>query len=83
MSAAQFRLGESIGQRLSARGDAREAIADSRAHGSGPSPSTRIPAGDGPLALDPLSPIAFEPGPAELTGPLALDPLSPIGPDAT
>jgi hypothetical protein len=30
------------------------------------------------LRLDPLSPLAFEPGPTELTGPLALAPLSPI-----
>lgn len=35
-----------------------------------------------PPALDPLSPIAFETGPAESAGPLALDPLSPLGGDA-
>ncbi len=36
-----------------------------------------------PLALDPLSPTAFEPGRAESAGPLALDPLSPLGRDAS
>jgi hypothetical protein len=103
MRAAQFRLEEFIRQRLRARGDAEEAVADAHVRGFGPSSSTRIPAGqvaeeptaDGdeartgdpeptpdPLALDPLSPIASEPRPAELAGPLALDPLSPIARDA-
>jgi hypothetical protein len=106
MSAAGFRLEESIGQRLGALGGRGEAIADARLHGCGPARSTRIRAGDGqvaeeathdgdeagtgdtdptwdPLALDPLSPIAFEPGPAESAGPLVLDPLSPLRRDAS
>jgi hypothetical protein len=36
-----------------------------------------------PMALEPLGPMGWEPGRAELAGPLALDPLSPIGRDAT
>jgi hypothetical protein len=35
------------------------------------------------MALEPLGPMGWEPGRAELAGPLALDPLSPIGRDAT
>jgi hypothetical protein len=106
MSTVGFRLEESIGPGLPALGGRGEAIADARFRGLGPSPSTRLRAGDGraaeeatadgdearpgdtdptsdPLALDPLSPIAFEPGPADSAAPLALDPLSPLGRDAS
>jgi hypothetical protein len=58
-----------------------QAAADATADGDEARTGDNDPPSD-PLALDPLGPIAFEPGPAESAGALALDPLSPLGRDA-
>lgn len=58
-----------------------QATGDATADGDEARTGDTDPTSD-PLALDPLGPIAGEPGPAESAGPLALDPLSPLGHDA-
>jgi hypothetical protein len=77
MSNSKFPLEEPIRRRLRVLGGRGEPTAE----GTEPRASDPDRVSD-PMALDPLSPIAVDPGSAESADPFALDPLSPFGRDA-